>query len=114
MNRSVVERARPADVSVEQELRARLESLRAMPVRTLQDTYYDTHGRATHARNREWLIRRCFVRMQETLTGVSLSDAARARIAELAEGQDVRIRPVTLPEPLPEPEPVDTPSARPA
>jgi len=47
MNRSVVERARPADVSVEQELRARLESLRAMPVRTLQDTYYDTHGRAT-------------------------------------------------------------------
>ena len=56
MNRSVVERARPADVSVEQELRARLESLRAMPVRALQDTYYDTHGRATHARNREWLM----------------------------------------------------------
>ena len=28
-------------------------------------------------------------------------------IAELAEGQEVRIRPATPPEPLPEPEPVD-------
>ena len=107
MTRSVVERARPADVSVEQELRARLESLRAMPVRALQDTYYDTHGRATHARNREWLIRRCFVRMQAIVTGLSLSDEARARIAELADGQDVRVRPATPPAPLPEPEPVD-------
>jgi len=104
MNRSV-EHARPAGADVDEQLRQRLEALRAMPVRELQDTYYDTHGRATTTRNREWLIRRCFYRAQELLTGVTLSERARARIAELAEGQDVRTRPAnpaTLP---PEPDP---------
>jgi len=109
MSRSIVEQARPAGADVEQELRQRLEALREMPVSELQDTYYDAYGRATNARNRQWLIRRCFFRAQEVTTGVTLSPEARARIAELAEGQDVRSRPATPAALPPEPDPDEPP-----
>lgn len=108
MSRSTVEHARPAGADLEEELRQRLEALRAMPVSDLQDTYYDVCGRATRARNREWLIRRVFYRVQELRTGLRLGDEARERIAELAEGQDVRVRPATRAELPPEP-PADQP-----
>ena len=108
MNRSALQ-TRPAGADVEEELRQRLEALRAMPVRELQDTYYDAYGKATNARNREWLIRRCFFRAQEVATGVTLSDEARARIADLAEGQGVRTRPVTAPTLPAAPDPDESP-----
>ncbi len=88
-------------------LKTRLEALRAMPVSALQDAYHEAYGRATPTRNRDWLVRRIFLRVQETLTGASLSQQARARIEALAEGQQVRVRPATPPPPLPDPEPVD-------
>jgi hypothetical protein len=108
MNRSALQ-TRPPGADVEEELRQRLEALRAMPVRELQDTYYDAYGKATNARNREWLIRRCFFRAQEVATGVALSDDARARIAALAEGQGVRTRPATAPALPPAPDPDEPP-----
>src|SRR5690606_40519048 len=72
-------------------LRQRLEALRAMPVSELQDTYYDAYGKATNARNREWLIRRCFFRAQEVATGVTLSDEARDRKSTRLNSSHVKI-----------------------
>jgi len=83
--------------NIDEELRQQLEALRNMPASALQDRYLNTHGYATSARNRAWLIRRCFQRAQEVATGLTLSQEARKRIDELAQTQGARA-------PAPEPE----------
>ena len=87
MSRSTVEQARPAGAEAQQRLRERLAEIQAMPVRELQDLYYDLHGRATRARNRPWLIKRLSYRTQELMTGLSLSAEAEQRIADLGEDE---------------------------
>ena len=103
MSRSRIEQTRPAGADVDEELRRRLEMLKQMSVSELQDAYYEAHGKATNNRNRTWLIKRTYFRIQELFTGVSLSERACERIRELAEGQEVRSRPAVLPELPPEP-----------
>ncbi len=104
MSRSTVEQARPAGAEAQQRLRERLAEIQAMPVRELQDLYYDLHGRATRARNRPWLIKRLSYRTQELMTGLSLSAEAEQRIADLGEGEPVRLRDPGDAPPLPEPQ----------
>ena len=103
MSRSRIEQTRPVGADIDEEIRRRLEALKQMSVSELQDAYYDAHGKATNNRNRPWLLKRLHYRTQELLTGVSLSERARERIQELAEGQEVRSRPAVLPELPPEP-----------
>lgn len=58
--------------------------LQAMKMAELQDTYFELFKRATLSRNRNWLIRRIYYRMQELQEGVELSRKAKAKVVELA------------------------------
>jgi len=99
MSQTTVEHVRPAGANTREKVRARLAAIAEMPVRELQDLYYDLHGRATPSRNRSWLIKRLSYKTQELLTGRTLSDAARQKIRELAKDEEVRVRQTHVPLP---------------
>jgi hypothetical protein len=101
MSRATVEQEIPASAALEEEVRRRLEELREMRVSELQDAYLEVHGKPTQARNRPWLIKRVFFRVQELAERRTLSPAARAKANELAQGQTVRARPEHEGEPPP-------------
>jgi hypothetical protein len=86
---------------VSQDLGRKLAALETMTVPQLVRKYADVFGESTNGRNKVWLVRRIAWRMQANLHG-GLSDAARARAAELANDADIR---TTIPK--------DTPTARP-
>jgi hypothetical protein len=68
-------------------------ALERMTIRELRDRYAAVFGEATKGRNKAWLIRRIAWRIQANAEG-DLSERARRRAAELADGADMR---VTLP-----------------
>lgn len=93
MSRANLARVQFAGNGAQEVLSDQLEALKAMRVSELQDTFYDVYGRATAVRNRDWLIKRVFYRVQELVTKRTLSERARARIRELGKDQDIRARP---------------------
>ncbi len=93
------------EAATDEELRGYYEQLRAMRVTTLQDTFFELHGRATRTNNHAWLVKRIFFRVQELRLRGGLSPAAAARLEELSGGTSVNVRPVDE-EALP-PQPVE-------
>jgi len=66
-------------------LEAKLRRLRRLPVKSLRDEFTRLYGATTTSRNRDWLIRRCFYRVQELETREALTDAEVARAEAIAE-----------------------------
>ncbi len=80
-----------------------LAALEAMTVPQLVRTYADVFGESTNGRNKVWLVRRIAWRMQANAHG-GLSEAARAKAAELANDADIR---TTIPKEAPTARPVE-------
>ena len=77
--------------ALKEQLRAKLRALEAMTVTELREEHYRLVNRATKSRNKRWLVKKVFFRMQEIIEGRTLSDAARAKARELADGQSLRV-----------------------
>lgn len=58
----------------------------------LAEVYAELFGEACRSRNKKWLVRRIIWRMQANVEG-DLSERARQRAAELADGAEVRTTP---------------------
>jgi len=87
------------------ETQAQLRKLEAMSVNELREEHYRVMGVATRARNKRWLMKRIFFRVQELTKGLSVSEEARAKAQELAADLPVRtlpLSPLQLPEIFPE------------
>ena len=69
-----------------------IAALKRMTVGELRERYAEVFGEETHARNKQWLVKRVIWRLQSMSEG-SLSERARARAAELANDADLRRRP---------------------
>lgn len=69
-----------------------LTALRAMTAAQLRKAHAAVFGEETRSGNRAWLLRRLAWRVQADATGAGLTDAARARAAELAPS-DFRLIP---------------------
>lgn len=74
------------------ELRAEIEGLHALSAAALRDRYCDLFAEPSRSGNKRWLVRRIAWRLQAMAEG-ELSDRARARAAELARDEDLRVRP---------------------
>lgn len=68
-----------------------LAELRRMSVADLRSRYAEVFGETTNARHKDWLVKRVIWRMQCLAEG-DISERARARAAELANG---RVAPIT-------------------
>ena len=66
--------------------------LKRMTVGELRERYAEVFGEETHARNKQWLVKRVIWRLQSMSEG-NLSERARTRAAELANDADLRRRP---------------------
>jgi hypothetical protein len=81
-------------------------ALQRLSVGQLRQRFAELFGKATHASNRTWLLKRIAWCMQ-ALTEGDLSDRARRRVAELARNADLRLNPppskTTTTTPPPEP-----------
>lgn len=75
-------------------LTARIEALHGMTPAALREVYREVFGEASRSNNRAWLVRRIAWRMQAQAEG-GLSERAKARAAELARDEDLRLRPPT-------------------
>lgn len=73
-------------------LSAKIEALHGMTPAALRDVYREVFGEPSRSNNRQWLIRRIAWRMQAQAEG-GLSERARARAAEIARDEDLRLRP---------------------
>jgi hypothetical protein len=73
-------------------LSAQLAALEQMPVAQLRAEYTRLFGEATAAHNRVWLVRRIAWQLQARAEG-DLSERARQRAADLAQGADLRSTP---------------------
>jgi len=80
-------RARRAVADIPEQLAA----LRNMTVAQLRERYREVFGEPTRSRNKDWLRKKVAWRIQELAEG-GLSDRARARIDELADGAPTRWR----------------------
>ena len=69
-----------------------LSQLRSMTVSQLQAKYAEVFGEATNGRHKQWLIKRIAWKMQANEWG-GLSERARRRAKELAQGTDLRLNP---------------------
>ena len=69
-----------------------IAALKRMTVGELRARYAEVFGEETHARNKQWLVKRVIWRLQSMSEG-TLSERARARAAELANDADLRRRP---------------------
>jgi hypothetical protein len=67
-------------------------ALQRLSVGQLRQRFAELFGEATHASNRNWLIKRIAWRMQALAEG-DLSQRARQRAAELARDADLRLNP---------------------
>jgi hypothetical protein len=85
-------------------LPAQLAAWERIPVAQLRAEYARLFGEATAAHNRVWLVRRIAWRLQALAEG-DLSERARQRAAELAQGADLRSTP-----PRPDARPARKPS----
>ena len=65
--------------------------LKRMTVGELRERYAEVFGEETHARNKQWLVKRVIWRLQSMSEG-NLSERARTRAAELANDADLRRR----------------------
>ena len=81
------QRARRAVADIPEQLAA----LRNMTVAELRERYREVFGEPTRSRNKDYLRKKVAWRIQELAEG-GLSDRARARIDELADGAPVRWR----------------------
>jgi hypothetical protein len=70
----------------------RIRELRGMTVGQLRETWVELFGEEARTRNKEYLFRRLAWRVQEMAYG-GLSDRAKVRAIELAEGVSIRVRP---------------------
>ncbi|MCA9559510.1 MAG: DUF2924 domain-containing protein [Myxococcales bacterium] len=68
-----------------------LAALRKMTVAELREKYREVYGEPSRSRNKDWLRKKVAWRIQELAEG-GLSDRARARIEELADGAPMRRR----------------------
>lgn len=73
-------------------LSAKIEALHGMTPALLREAYREVFGEPSRSNNRQWLIRRVAWRMQALAEG-GLSERAKARAAELARDEDLRLRP---------------------
>lgn len=71
------------------DLGRKIAALETMTVPQLVRTYADVFGESTNGRNKVWLVRRIAWRVQANAHG-GLTDAARAKAAELANDADIR------------------------
>lgn len=77
-----------------QSLSSRIATLEHMTPAGLRAVYAEVFGEPSRSNNKRWLIRRIAWRMQAQAEG-GLSERARARAAELARDEDLRVRPPT-------------------
>jgi hypothetical protein len=75
-------------------LAIRIATLEHMTPAGLREIYAEVFGEPSRTNNKRWLIRRIAWRMQAQAEG-GLTDRARARAAELARDEDLRVRPPT-------------------
>ena len=75
-----------------QTITAQIQELRSMTVNQLRDKYEEVFGEYTGARNKDYLWKRIAWKIQELKFG-GLSEKARQRAREIADEQDIRIRP---------------------
>lgn len=73
-------------------LAIRVATLEHMTPAGLREIYAEVFGEPSRSNNKRWLIRRIAWRMQAQAEG-GLTDRARARAAELARDEDLRVRP---------------------
>lgn len=71
-----------------------IDALAHMSPAQLRRVYAEVFGEPSRSNNRQWLVRRIAWRMQAKAQG-GLSERARARAAELARDEDLRLRPPT-------------------
>ena len=69
-----------------------IAALKRMTVGELRARYAEVFGEETHARNKQWLVKRVIWRLQSMSEG-TLSERARTRAAALANDADLRRRP---------------------
>jgi hypothetical protein len=74
------------ELNIEKEIAA----LQRMTIDQLRNRFWDVFGEQTHARNKEWLVRRIAWRIQAQVEG-DLSERARQRASELANDADLRV-----------------------
>jgi len=84
------------DLNIDQQVAA----MRRMTVGQLRSKYAEVFGESTHARHKQWLVRRIAWRMQALVEG-DLSQRARRRAAELANDADLRMLPPRITKPAP-------------
>lgn len=77
-------------------LAIRIATLEHMTPAALREVYAEVFGEPSRSNNKRWLIRRIAWRMQAQAEG-GLTDRARARAAELARDEDLRVRPPHTP-----------------
>ncbi len=69
-----------------------IAALQRLTVKELRAKYAEAFGEATHANNRDWLIKRVAWRLQALAEG-DLTERAKQRAAELANDADLRVVP---------------------
>jgi hypothetical protein len=84
------------DLNIDQQVAA----MQRMTVGQLRSKYAEVFGESTHARHKQWLVRRIAWRMQALVEG-DLSERARRRAAELANDADLRLLPPRITKPVP-------------
>ena len=72
-----------------------LAALQRLGTKDLQARYAEVYGEPTRSHHKQWLVKRIIWRMQANAEG-DLSERARRRAMELAQGADVR---TTIPKP---------------
>ena len=69
-----------------------IQELRGMTVNQLRERYEEVFEESTTARNKDWLWKRIAWKIQELEYG-GLSERAKRRAKEIADEQDIRVRP---------------------
>ena len=69
-----------------------IQELRSMTVNKLQEKHQEVFGESTTARNKDYLWKRIAWKIQELEMG-GLSERAKRRVNEIANEQDIRVRP---------------------
>ncbi len=75
-----------------------LSALQQLSVQQLRAKFAEVFGATTNAHNRNWLLKRIAWRLQSLAEG-DLSERARRRAEELANGADLRVVPPREPRP---------------